>query len=139
MNLYLSEIRLSGDISRDHAYMEAVQAVLSFCSRNSIHCWRSFQHTSYVEIEKRIRDSEIFIALIDKTWILSTWKRYEYYASGGGLNLVDKTKGVHTPKRIAVLLEGIEFPSYLSSDPAPVTVVHNISDLNYALQQIQPA
>jgi hypothetical protein len=68
MNLYLSEFSVSKDIEQRPAYEEAIAAELSFCQKNSIHRWRSDKFTDYAEVEKKINDSDVFVALIDRYW-----------------------------------------------------------------------
>jgi len=139
MNLYLSEFAVSGGIEQHSTYGEAIHAVLSFCSKNSVQCWRSNEFTDYGVIEKRIKCSDIFVALIDQYWNSSTWKGHEFVYSSGGPSMVDGVKGEQLSKRIALLVEGIESPAYLRGDPAPILVVRNISELNDALAQVLPA
>lgn len=135
MNLYLSEFSVSAGIDQPPNYAEAIQAVLLFCSKNSVHCWRSNEFTDYAEIEKRINGSDIFVALIDEYWTSSTWKAHEFTYSSGGPSMFDGAKGNQLSKRIALLVEGIELPASLRGDPARLVVVRNISGLNNALAQ----
>src|SRR6266700_4247880 len=131
MNLYLSEVEVLEGTRPTHA--TAVDTVLAFCTRRSMHCWRSVEWVGYSEIERRIGISEIFVALIDKYWTSSTWKGHEFtYASGApGFNNGAKVKQI--PTRIAFLADGLEFPAYLRGCPAPITVTHTHSELKDAL------
>ena len=54
-------------------------------------------------------------------------------------SMIDGAKGVRVSKRIALLVDGLEFPSCLRHDPAPVVVVNNIEELTDALSQAFPA
>ena len=135
MNLYLSEFAVSSGNKPRHTYDTGIGVVLSFCKRHSIHCWRSNVFADYAEIENRIKMSDLFVALIDPYWTSSTWKGHEFTFSGGGPSMIDGANGVQISKRIALVVEGFEFPSYLRHDPAPVVVVNNIEELNDALSQ----
>ncbi len=135
MNLYLSEFAVSPDNKPRHTYDAGIDVVLSFCKRHSIHCWRSNVFADYPEIENRIKKADLFVALIDKYWTSSTWKGHEFNFSSGGPSMIDGANGVCISKRIALLVGGLEFPSYLRHDPAPVVVVNNIEELNDALSQ----
>ncbi|WP_096876378.1 hypothetical protein [Methylomonas koyamae] len=139
MNLYLSEFSVRSNIERSATYAEATHAVISFCGKNSVHCWRSNEFTDYTEIEKRIKGSDIFVALVDQYWNSSTWKGHEFVYSSGGPSMVDGIKGKQLTKRIAFLVDGIEFPSCLHRALEPIVVVSNISALNDALAQALPA
>jgi hypothetical protein len=139
MNLYLSEFAVSPDIKPRHTYDAGIIVVLSFCKKHSIHCWRSNEFTDYAEIENRVKKSDLFVALIDPYWTSSTWKGHEFAFSSGGPSMIDGENRVRVSKRIALLVDGIEFPSCLRHDPAPVAVVSNIEELNDALSQALPA
>jgi hypothetical protein len=139
MNLYLSEFSVSSSIAQHPIYEEAIHSVLSFCAKNSVDCLRSNEFTDYAEIEKGIRGSDIFVALIDCYWSSSSWKAHEFMYSDGGISLVDGTRGKKISKRISLLVEGYELPAALRGDFASTVIARNISELNNALSQTIPA
>ncbi|MES2295921.1 MAG: hypothetical protein V4582_02715 [Pseudomonadota bacterium] len=135
-SLYLSEFSVSKEMERDPFYAEAIQAVLVFCERRGIECQRSADFVEYNEIERRIDDADVFVALIDLYWNSSTWKGHELSYSGGGPSMVGRVNGSGHAKRIAVLIDSAELPSYLSRDPVQLLVVRGIPELNEALNRV---
>ncbi|SRR6266581_1444396 len=137
MNLYLSEVAV---FERSHpSYAAAIDAVLTFCSHNSVYCWRSVEWVDYSEIERRINTSDIFVALMDEYWTSSTWKGHEFTYASGGPGMNGGTKGKQIPTRIAFLAGDLEFPRYLRGCPGPIIVTHTISELRDALAPTREA
>ncbi len=129
MKLYLSEFSIKSNSEPRPFYKDATQAVLLCCKVQSVQCWRSNDFTDYVEIEERIRSSEVFVALIDTYWISSTWKGHEFTYALGGMSRIDGARGKQISKIIAVMCDGEAFPTYLQGSPKPIIVVHSIIEL----------
>ena len=135
MGLYLSEFK-TGDFPRDSAYAQAIEAVLSFCTQHSLHCWRSEACDAYPEIEHRIRSSALFVAVIDTYWTSSTWKAHELAYACGGPGMDDAPARTQDLKVVAVLVGDTAYPTWLRSVPHPVTVIDVPCDLAGVLAEI---
>ena len=133
MDLYLSEFAVLQGTQRHSSYAEATSAVLAFCAENSVHCWRSAEFADYAEIERRIKISGVFVALIDEYWTSSTWKAHEFTYSAGGPSMNNAVNGKQTPVRITFLAGSTELPAVLRSCPDPTVTVRTIPKLKDAL------
>jgi hypothetical protein len=75
------------------------------------------------------------VALIDKYWESSTWKAHEFTYATGGAGNVNGAKGKPLSKRIALLLDCIELPSYIKGGSTSIVVIRSILELNDALEE----
>lgn len=135
MNLYLSEFCVGKDLDINRSIInEATKTVINYCKLSRIQCWRSKKHDGYEIIETRIGNSVIFVAIIDKYWMSSTWKLHEFTYASGGVGIATKRNGKIVPYKI-VFLSDDEFPSILRGCPGKKEIVRNIQDLKKTLNE----
>ena len=133
MKLYLSEFAVSDTIARDARYDLAIEAVLTFCVGSGVACQRSDDFADYAEIERRIDEADVVLALIDRFWTSSTWKWHELAYAAGGPSIVAARRGKKNPHRMAMLVDSADLPAGLARDTAPLLVIRTMAELHVAL------
>jgi hypothetical protein len=133
MNLYLSEFCVKPDIAIRKSYENAIDTVLRCCSENNVSCFRSEAHDDYGAIEERIKNANIFVAIIDEYWMSSTWKLFEYTYASGGQPITGKSKISIVPKILVFLSGNIELPKFIENSPGKVSITNNLMELENEL------
>jgi len=136
MNLYISEFEVLPNLPRNPLCDNALVAVLKFCERNGISYSRSNKFLEYTEIEKRIRDADILVAIVDEYWWSSTWKMQELCYALGGPPQGEKKIKKSLPTKVITFLVGEKKQLRMLSQTEIVT---DIKSLVHALENLSSA